>query len=272
MVTEISIDEAAVAAAWDRNADQWTNDVQAGFDLYRVLYTLPAYLSFIPDLEGKSVIDLGCGEGTNTRRFAELGARMTGVDLSRRFIEAANRKEAERPLGITYLNMSFASMPALRDGSFDVALSTMALMDGPDFPAAMREAYRILRPGGLLSFSVLHPCFITPATKWVRDEDGNHLGLRVGRYFERKPFVERWHFSKRPSTDDVVPFDVPRFPRTLSDYLNAVADAGFRITRTDEPRPDTKLSEEHPWLARWHAHAPLVLFVEAEKEHTRSRV
>ena len=118
MVTEISFDEAAVAAAWDRNADQWTSDVQAGFDLYRVLYTLPAYLSFIP----------------------------------------------------------------------------------------------------------------------------------------------------------VIPFEVPRFPRTLSDYINAVADAGFRITRTDEPRPDAKLSEDHPWLARWHAHAPLVLFVEAKKEPTRSRV
>jgi len=56
------------------------------------------------------------------------------------------------------------------------------------------------------------------------------------------------------------------------DQAMAIADAGFRITRTDEPRPDAKLSEDHPWLARWHAHAPLVLFVEAKKEPTRSRV
>ncbi|TCL62701.1 methyltransferase domain-containing protein [Rhizobium sp. BK251] len=264
-MSENVIDEAMVAAAWDRNADQWANDVQAGFDVYRTLYTLPSFLSFMPDIKGKSVIDLGCGEGSNTRCFAELGARMTGVDLSRRLIAEARQKEAERPLGIQYENSSFSNMATLQPASFDVALSTMALMDGPDFPAAMREAYRILKTGGLLCFSVLHPCFITPATKWVRDEDGNHLGLRVGRYFDRTPFVERWHFSKRPSTDGIVPFEVPRFPRTLSEYINAVSDAGFRITKIDEPRPDTKLSEEHPWLARWYAHAPLVLFVEAAK-------
>lgn len=264
-MSENSLDETAVAAAWDRNADQWANDVQAGFDVYRALYTLPAYLSFMPDIKDKSVIDLGCGEGSNTRRFAQLGGKVTGIDLSRRFIEQARRKETETPLGIRYEVSSFSNLTALDDATFDVALSTMALMDGPNFPAAMKEAYRILRSGGLISFSVLHPCFITPATKWVRDEDGRHLGLRVGRYFEKEPFIEHWHFNKRPSTEGIVPFEVPRFPRTLSEYINAVSDAGFRINKIDEPRPDATLSEKNPWLARWHAHAPLVLFVEAAK-------
>ncbi len=264
-MAEDVIDEAMVAAAWDRNADQWTNDVQAGFDLYRDLYTFPAFLSFMPDIREKHVIDLGCGEGSITRHFAELGAKMTGVDISHRFIEKARQKEAEHPLGINYKIASFSDTPALRPDSFDVALSVMALMDGPDLPAAMNEAFRVLKPGGILCFSVLHPCFITPVTKWVRDEDGNHLGLRVGQYFDRKPFVERWHFSKRPSTENVAPFEVPRFPRTLSDYINAVVGAGFRIAKLDEPRPDAKHAQENPWLARWHTHAPLVLFVMATK-------
>jgi ubiquinone/menaquinone biosynthesis C-methylase UbiE len=264
-MTDKALDEAAVAAAWDRNADQWAKDVQAGYDLYRTLYTLPAYLAFMPVIKNKSVIDLGCGEGSNTRLFAQRGGQMTGIDLSERLIQQARQGEIETPLGIHYEIASFSILAGFSDESFDCVLSTMALMDGPDFPAAMGEAYRVLRPGGLMSFSVLHPCFITRATKWVRDDDGNHLGLRVGRYFERKPFVEHWHFSKRPSTDDVVPFAVPRFPRTLSDYLNAVSDAGFRITKIGEPRPDSLLSRKHPWLARWHTHAPLVLFVEAAK-------
>ncbi|MBS7696814.1 MULTISPECIES: methyltransferase domain-containing protein [unclassified Chelatococcus] len=264
-MTKHTIDEAVVAAAWDRNADQWTHDVQSGYDRYRELYTLPAYLAFVPDLKGQSVIDLGCGEGSNTRLFAARGAQVTGVDLSPRFIEMARQREAATPLGIDYQVISYCNLSSFGEASFDVALSTMALMDGPDLPAAMREAHRVLKPGGLLSFSVLHPCFITPATQWERDADGNCVGLRVGRYFDQAPFVERWLFSKRPSTDSILPFEVPRFPRMLSDYINALTGAGFRITKIEEPRPDAKASEENPWLARWHAHAPMVLFVEAAK-------
>lgn len=264
-MTEKTLDEAAVAAFWDRNAEQWAKDVEAGFDLYRTLYTLPAFLAFMPAIAGKAVIDLGCGEGSNTRRFAGLGGRMTGVDLSERLIRRAREVEARSPLGIRYEIASFSALSGFAGASFDCVLSTMALMDGPDFPAAMREAHRLLRPGGKLAFSVLHPCFITPATQWVKADDGTYLGLRVGRYFERQPFVEHWHFSKRPSSEAVEPFAVPRFPRTLSDYLNPISEAGFHITRIGEPRASEALATEHPWLARWHAHAPLVLFVEAVK-------
>ncbi len=177
----------------------------------------------------------------------------------------AQDQEAEDPLGISYEIGSFTDLSLYRENCFDVALSTMALMDGPDFPAAMRAIYRVLKPGGILCFSVLHPCFITPAIKWIIEEDGSHSGLRIGRYFDRSPFVERWRFSKRPDPDDVPLFSVPRFPRTLSDYINPVSDAGFQNLRIAEPRPSDSVSSRHPWLKRWWDHAPLVLFLSAIK-------
>lgn len=260
------MDEAAVARAWNRNAARWAEDVRAGFDRYRELYTLPAFLAFIPDIAGLEVIDVGCGEGANTRRFAARGGRLTGVDIAEELIARASAEETRSPQGIRYEVGSFTRLDGFADGSFDCALSTMALMDGPDFAAAMRAAHRVLRPGGALCFSILHPCFVTPALRWIRDgEDGPYLGLRVGRYFDRAPFVERWRFSKRPDPETVEPFEVPRFPLTLSNYLNAVSEAGFRITLLEEPRPGEDVSREHGWLRRWHEHAPLVLFVSARK-------
>ncbi|MBQ0820343.1 class I SAM-dependent methyltransferase [Microvirga sp. HBU67558] len=267
-MTNTILDEAAVAAAWNRNADLWTREVRNGLDLYRELYTLPAFLAFMPPIVGRRAIDLGCGEGSNTRRFARLGGMMTGIDLSTAMIEQARQQEAQEPLGISYEIGSFSELAPFGDGDFDCALSTMALMDGPDLGAALHAAFRVLKPGGTLCFSVLHPCFITPAIKWLTDETGAPLGLRVGHYFERMPFVEHWRFSRRDGSEGQAgrePFTVPRFPRTLSDYVNAVIDAGFRIVRVEEPRPGEELARKHDWLDRWYRHAPLVLFVSAIK-------
>ena len=54
------------------------------------------FLRFVGDVSGLQVVDFGCGEGTNTRRFARAGARMTGIDLSERLIAHARESEEER--------------------------------------------------------------------------------------------------------------------------------------------------------------------------------
>ena len=114
-MAEQGADEAEVAAAWNRNAATWADSVRAGFDLYREHFTFPAFLKFLPPLDGLEVIDLGCGEGTNTRRFAGLGGRMTGIDLSEAMIARARAAEAQAPLGIRYEVCSYSRMDAVAD-------------------------------------------------------------------------------------------------------------------------------------------------------------
>jgi ubiquinone/menaquinone biosynthesis C-methylase UbiE len=145
-MAEKTLDEAAVAAAWNRNAALWTEEVRSGFDFYRELYTFPAFLDFMPDIAGRRVIDLGCGEGSNTRRFAKLGGSMTGVDISAEMIARAWQREEEEPLGIAYHISSFSDLSSFADAQFDCALSTLALMDGPDLPAAIQACSRVLIP------------------------------------------------------------------------------------------------------------------------------
>ena len=257
--------EADIASVWNGNAERWAESVGAGMDLYRELYTLPAFLAFMPKINGLRVIDLGCGEGSNTRRFARLGGHMTGIDLSEKLIGCAREEEVREPLGIRYEVSSFCRIETSKADSYDCALSTMAFMDGLDFDSAMQAAYRVLVPNGTLCFSILHPCFITRAVEWVRAADGAYSGLKVGQYFDRSHFVEHWRFNKHPEASRLQPFEALRFPRTLSDFVNAVCNAGFRITKIEEPRPDKSVSREHGWLSRWREHAPLVLFIKAVK-------
>jgi SAM-dependent methyltransferase len=268
-MSESKIGVSDVAASWNRNAEAWSSEVRAGLDLYRELYTFPAFLDFTPSVARQDVIDLGCGEGSSTRAFARLGGRMTGIDVSEELIRLAREKEKSEFVGVAYEVGSYNDLASFPDAQFDCAVSTMALMDGPDVSAAFQSAYRVLRRGGWLCFSILHPCFITPAAQWLKDEVGAYSGLRVGRYFERSPFVEHWSFGRRSALPAMAKsearFEVPRFPRTLSDYVNALVGAGFRIDKLEEPRPSEEISREHEWLARWHQHAPLVLFVLASK-------
>ena len=132
---------------WNSGAEDWAQNVRAGKDVFRNLYSLPAFLGFIGELRGKKVLDVGCGEGYNTRIFAQQGARAVGVDLSKEMIRLAQEEERKTNLGIQYFNASWTDLSLLKD-EFDVVLSTLALMDGPGYEEALREMYRALKPGG----------------------------------------------------------------------------------------------------------------------------
>jgi len=234
-------------------------------DLYRELLNNPSFLAFLPDISGKEVIDLGCGEGRNTRLFADRGARMTGLDLSPEMIAAARAEEEREPRGISYHVGSYTNITLFPPDRFDGAISTMALMDSPDFEAAAGQAFRVLKPGGFLAFSVLHPCFVTPNVHWIRGEDGSEESLAVSRYFDQAHEIERWRFSKDAIAKRYPEFEVPRFPRTMSIYVNGLTAAGFVLKRIEEPRPSEALAAEHAWLAPWRRHAAIFLYFHARK-------
>ncbi len=266
-MTGMSDDEAHVAKAWDGNARAWSDDVRGGHDRYREIYTWPAFRAFLPPVAGLEILDLGCGEGENTRRLAGDGAAMSGVDLSGEMIALARAAEAADPLGIGYETGSYADLTAYADRSFDACVSTMALMDGPRLGDAFRAAHRVLRPGGWLAFSVLHPCFFMGLSRWPTREYGEETHLEVGDYFAEALEDEHWRFSKSGRDRSAAPdlFRVPRFAHRLEDYLNAIGESGLVLERACEPRPSEQAATENPWLWRFRRHAPIVLMIRARR-------
>jgi ubiquinone/menaquinone biosynthesis C-methylase UbiE len=257
--------EKDVTQHWDGNADLWTDHVRRGWDAYREYLNNPAFLKFIGNLKGKKVLDAGCGEGYNTRILARKGAKIVGIDISRKMIQHARQAERRQPLGIRYKITSFSDLSRFDDASFDAVVSTMALMDGPDYADAIKEFFRVLRPKGSLFFSVTHPCFITRGFGWVTDENDEPVKLTVSDYFRRRPYVERWHFSQLPDEEKLKLFAVPSFPRTLSKYLNTLIETGFVLKKIHEPRPSAKTCRQYPWLKKWRDIAALFFYVHAVK-------
>jgi len=260
------IPQSEVAVNWDRNAPVWTDQVRNQYDIFRLHWNNPAFIEFVGDIGGKNVLDAGCGEGTNTRIFARRGARMTGIDLSLKMLEFARAEERREPLRIRYEGASYTDLAIFNEGTFDAVVSTMAFMDGPDFPAAMREVARVLRPGGTLAYSILHPCFATKGFGWIRDDAGRAVKFTVADYFNSEPWIERWKFSHAPNAAQVEEFGVPRFDRTLADYINPVIAAGLRLEEIREPRAPESACEVHPEAFRkFRDHIPLFFYVRASK-------
>jgi len=262
-MSERDFSEQDVAGYWNANAEAWAREVRQGHDVARERLNNPAFLQLLGDLRGRDVLDAGCGEGYNTRLLARAGARMTGVDISERMIALAEDEERAATLGIRYVCTPYTRLEMFPAGSFDAVVSFMALMDGPAFDQAMGEIFRVLRPGGQLIFSITHPCFIVRGGHWMRDEHGAKVAWVVRNYFTPLPWVERWRFTDAPAA--APEFSVPRFDRTLSEYINGVLGAGFRLTRIEEPRPSEEYCQAHPSQRGWREHAGVFLHVQAAK-------
>jgi SAM-dependent methyltransferase len=140
-------------------------------------------------------------------------------------------------------------------------------MDIPETDRAIAEAYRVLRPGGFLQFSITHPCTGTPHRRNLRDADRRTYAIEVGDYYsERQGEIDEWLFGDAPPEARArwPKFRVPRFTRTLSQWLNALVDAGFAIEHVAEPRPDDETLDACPDLQDAQV-APYFLHVRARK-------
>jgi 2-polyprenyl-3-methyl-5-hydroxy-6-metoxy-1,4-benzoquinol methylase len=257
---------AEVARFWEANAENWTRFVRAGYDVYRDALNTPAFLAMLPDVRGLSGIDIGCGEGANTRKLARLGARMQAIDIAPTFIRHAKSTEKAAPLGILYQVANGMDLP-FAGGTFDFATAFMALMDMPDHGAALKEAARVLRPGGFLQFSIVHPCFSPPHRRVLRDAQGKVSGIEIGRYFEAtNGHVNEWMFQNMPLKERkrAEPFRTPMFHRTLSSWVDLICGAGLSIEKFGEPTASNALADAQPVVADTLV-APLFLHVRVRK-------
>jgi 2-polyprenyl-3-methyl-5-hydroxy-6-metoxy-1,4-benzoquinol methylase len=251
-----------IRGQWNANVAAWTELSRAGFDFYRDLVNTPAFFALLPPVDGLSCLDVGCGEGHNTRLLAARGARVAAVDVAESFVTAA--AEAGRT-GISYLIADGAALP-FRAAAFDAVTAFMSLMDVADPERTLGELARVLRPGGFVQFSVLHPVMSARAGRWVNDESGVRRALPVGDYFYQGPLTETWGFttaSARPQAS-YPPFTITYARRTLAGWLSAVLDAGLVIEAIAEPCADEETAAAHPEVADTRI-APYFLIVRARK-------
>ena len=241
------MDDKEVGKYWDKNADNWVKLARLGYDRCRNLINTPAFFKMLPDIKGLKGLDIGCGEGYNTRIAAKRGAHLTAIDISKKFIQYAMGEEEKNPLGIKYQITSAIKLP-FPDNHFDFVMATMSLMDVSSNEKAIAEAYRVLKPNGFFQFSISHP-FTSSVWHWERNNDGRKIAVIVKDYFKRTDGeIEEWIFGAAPKeiTENMDKFRIPRFHRTLSDWLNLLIKVGFILEEFCEPHAVDEVLREHP--------------------------
>lgn len=98
---------------------------------------------------GMTVLDLGCGDGTTAIPLAQLGAKVTGIDIARNLVAAGNRRAAVLGLAnITFQEGDACHLEGVADASFDLSLSVFGAMFAPKPFDVAREMVRVTKPGG----------------------------------------------------------------------------------------------------------------------------
>lgn len=120
-------------------------------DNANVLFEMPAFFSLLPELKGKTVLDLGCGFGEHCVRMARAGAdKVVGIDLSEKMLKVA-KAENSAP-NIAYYRMAMEEISKIEE-YFDLVVSSLAFHYVEDFEGLIRDCYDLLKPGGMLVFS-----------------------------------------------------------------------------------------------------------------------
>ena len=127
-------------------------------------------------MDGKRVLDLGCGYGYYTHYFYSVGADTIGCDGSRSMLELAKNKYPS----CVFEWVDIDNELNYRKDLFDLVFCNQVFMSIERLEHVIREIYKIIQPGGIFYFSVVHPAFYD--SRWLADEDGWFNKLELQRY------------------------------------------------------------------------------------------
>jgi 2-polyprenyl-6-hydroxyphenyl methylase/3-demethylubiquinone-9 3-methyltransferase len=148
--------DAAEVAKFDALASRWW-DPDGEF---RPLHEInPLRLDWIrqhTELNGKKVLDIGCGGGILTEAMATAGAQVTGIDMAEKPLDVARLHQLESGTDVEYLQVAAEELAADRPGHYDVVTCLEMLEHVPSPSRVVASATELVRPGGHVFFSTIN--------------------------------------------------------------------------------------------------------------------
>ena len=219
-------------------------DPQSGYDRWAEVYDTegnplvfleePVVRGWIAEPRGLRVADVGCGTGRHALWLADAGAEVDAFDASAGMMAKAREKLAQHGVRL-HEHVLPAPLP-VGEATYDLVLLALVADHLAELEPAFRELRRVLKPGGMLVFTVLHPAM-------------NLLGI-TARFWD-------------PDSGDEV--RVAAFEHTYGGYVMAVLRAGFLIEEIVERKANKSLATKTP-RAEKYVGWPLLLAMRLRRE------
>lgn len=196
-------------------------------------------LKLLGNVEGKRILDLGCGAGHNAIALARQGAKVIAVDESAEQVAEAREAADREGVKLELHHAPLAELAFVRADTIDAAVSAFGLATVGDVDRVFRQVDRVLRPEHHFVLSLPHPAFA------LVDPDDP----------ERR--VQRSYWDDAPMGADV--------PRTISSLFTSLGRANFRVDAVLEPQPAGNGPHGAGWTAAM-ALLPSTVIIRARKQ------
>jgi len=232
------MDYNKVATEYEAYSREATSDWRIGY---------PKVMEILAPVQKKTILDYGCGTGKVSRVLRDKGACVIGVDISLPMLDIAKQKDAA---GIHYRHIESGNMDFLEEASVHGALAAFVfcnIAERDNAVAAMKNIYRVLRPGGKL---------ILLNANWEDCNGREFLSYKFDR-IENLTSGQKVGLLLKSST----PLRVENYFWSAEDYQGMLQEAGFHTIVFHRP-----LAEDRAVVWQGEDQCPLFLILEALKK------
>ncbi len=196
--------------------------------------------------EGRRILELGCGNGSNAVALARQGARVIVVDSSATRLAAARARADDNGVRIELHHGDLADLAFVRADQIDVCLAAYSLSEVADVARVFRQVHRVLRTEAPMVVSLPHPLAI------IADGDPDKDGVRLSRS----------SFDRTRVAADGAPSPIE--PHRITDIFTAFTRSNFRVDVLLEPQVEP--SADPAFALPAHAWIPPTLVIRGRKQ------
>lgn len=220
--------------AWNKHSERYQEGANFSYEVIDFGYEnclTDNDLNLIGNVDGESILELGCGGANCSIALAKKGANVTAIDISEKQLEFASKNALREDVKINFIQSSMEDLEKFEDESLDKVVSICALPYVKNLDKVLSNVYRMLKKGGEFILSMDHPMFypLAATTVWKSEElDNNYFYSGESRW--------KWDLNDE--------FEFVSYRRPLDEFINKCIDNGFVLKRFHELGINNNQSDE----------------------------